>query len=221
MAIYQRLYDAFGPRRWWPAETAFEVMVGAVLTQNVAWRNVERAIASLKGTGLMDPMSLYQADQVHIERLIVPTRYYKTKARKLKALVTLVVERYGGDLNRMFSRPLGELRQELLGVYGIGPETADAILLYAGNLPIFVVDAYTRRIFHRLGVFPPDISYGAMQEYFQVHLPRDVALYNEYHALIDGLGHRLCLATRPRCGECPLVDECRYPGEEAVVNGSG
>ena len=218
LRVYQRLFDAFGSRHWWPAETAFEVMVGAVLTQNVAWRNVERAITALKEASLMTPAALYAAEQAEVERMIVPTRYYHTKAKKLKALVGLIVERYGGDLDLMFSQPLDGLRRELLGVYGVGPETADAILLYAGNLPVFVVDAYTRRIFSRLGLLAPDAGYQVMQTDFHAHLPREVPLYNEYHALIDALGHRLCLATRPRCGDCPLADGCPFP---ASGNGSG
>ncbi|MGE5554287.1 MAG: endonuclease III domain-containing protein [Betaproteobacteria bacterium] len=209
LAIYDRLYAWLGPRHWWPAETPFEVIVGAILTQSVAWRNVVRAIGNLKAAGLLDPWELYRAPVEEIERCIVPARFFKAKAKKLKAFMAHLCERYGGSLDRMWERPLEELRRELLGVYGLGPETVDSILLYAGGYPVFVVDAYTRRIFSRLGIFPEKISYQAMQEHFRRHLPAEVPLFNEYHALIDGLGHRLCRATDPRCGECPLSGVCR------------
>lgn len=208
--VFDRLYRHFGPRHWWPAETEFEVIVGAILTQSVAWRNVEKAIDSLKKAGLLDPLALYRATEEELWPLLRPTRYYQTKAKKLKAFVKHLVEEYGGDLAKMFSKPLHAMRQELLGIWGIGEETADSILLYAGRYPIFVVDAYTRRIFSRLGVFSPDVSYHEMQEHFMRHLPPDEPYYNEYHALIDALGNRLCFGQRPRCGECPLEDLCHY-----------
>ncbi len=179
-AIYDKLYAWVGPRHWWPAETPFEVVVGAILTQSVAWRNVVRAIENLKAAGLLDPWALHHAPVGEIERRIVPTRFYKAKAKKLKAFMAHLCERYGGSLERMWERPQEELRRELLGIYGLGPETVDSIMLYR-----------------------------AMQEHFRRHLPAEAPLFNEYHALIDGLGHRLCRATDPRCGECPLSDECQ------------
>ncbi|MEW6662033.1 MAG: endonuclease III domain-containing protein [Bacillota bacterium] len=214
LMVFQKLLDHYGPRHWWPAETEFEVMVGAVLTQNVAWRNVEKAIAALKEKGLMHPQGLYQADLPLLEELIVPTRYYKTKAKKLKALVELVIDEFGGNLAAMFNQPMQSLRSRLLQVYGIGPETADSILLYAAKKPIFVVDTYTGRIFHRLGVFPANASYQAMQNYFMGNLPHQTELYNEYHALIDCLGHRLCKVSNPGCPLCPLNNICRKENSE-------
>jgi endonuclease-3 related protein len=181
-------------------------MVGAVLTQNVAWRNVEKAIAALKQADLMNPEDLYNAEPTLLEELIVPTRYYKTKAKKLKALASLIVDEFGGNLAEMFNQPLLSLRPRLLQVYGIGPETADSILLYAAKKPVFVVDAYTKRIFSRLGVLPANSSYQSMQDYFMNNLPRQTELFNEYHALIDCLGHRLCKTTDPKCVLCPLND---------------
>lgn len=205
MEVYTRLYNHFGPRHWWPAETPFEVVVGAILTQSVAWRNVEKAIVNLKEAGLLSVEGLHQAEVEEIASLIVPTRYYRAKAKKLKAFINFLVEKYGGSLERLFAVPLDKLRPELLGLNGIGPETADSILLYAGEYPIFVIDAYTHRIFQRLGVFEPKVSYAEMQRFFMYHLPTDVKLFNEYHALIDALGNRLCRARKPTCQECPLL----------------
>jgi len=210
IAIYNKLLDYFGPRNWWPGETPFEVVVGAILTQSVAWRNVEKAINNLKEAGLLEVKALYRADPEEVARLIIPTLYYRMKAKKLKAFVTVLVERYRGDLDIMFDREMWQLRKELLALYGIGPETADSIILYAAEKPVFVVDAYTKRIFHRLGFFQPDIDYAGMQDFFMSHLPPDVALYNEYHALIVGIGNRLCANKKPACGGCPLKEVCRF-----------
>lgn len=207
--IYDRLFRHFGPRHWWPAETPFEVVVGAILTQSVAWRNVEKAIATLKDRELLTPQALYDAPVELIQECVIPTRYYVVKAKKLKSFVTHLVERYDGDLAVLMSQDLGRLRRELLGIWGLGPETVDSILLYAGNHPIFVVDAYTRRILVRLGVWPDNIAYDEMQRYFMSRLPADAPLYNEYHALLDGLGHHLCHASKPKCPGCPLLDICR------------
>jgi len=209
LRIYEQLLAYFGPRGWWPAETPWEVMVGAVLTQNVAWRNAEQAIANLKQAGFLELEALYRAEEARLAELIVPTRFYKAKARKLKVLAAHVMEKYGGDLGLLFSRPLWELRRELLGLWGLGPETVDSMLLYAGSYPVFVVDAYTRRIFSRLQLLPADAAYQEMQEFFLRWLPSDAGLFNEYHALIDALGHHICLARSPRCTVCPLQGECQ------------
>lgn len=210
MELYRRMLDHFGPRGWWPARTPFEVAVGAILVQSVSWSNAEAAIESLREAGCLEPGKLYRMDEAELAELIRPSLYYRQKARKLKAFVRLLVERFGGDMARMLAGETASVRRMLLGIHGIGPETADCILLYAGDHPIFVVDAYTRRIFARLGVWEDDITYEAMQEYFQRRLPPDVPLYNEYHALIDGVGSRYCKRTKPRCGECPLLSYCRY-----------
>ncbi|MFZ5640402.1 MAG: endonuclease III domain-containing protein [Bacillota bacterium] len=214
LKIYDKMLDFTGPRNWWPGETPFEVVVGAILTQSVAWRNVEKAINNLKSAGLLDIDALYQADTEEIAGHIIPTLYYRMKASKLKAFVTLLVEKYGSSLEQMFDQDLRQLRQELLAVYGIGPETADSIILYAAEKPVFVVDAYTKRIFHRLGIFPADIDYAGMQEFFMTHLDADVQLYNEYHAQIVGIGNRFCGNRKPACDRCPLNELCRFAKEK-------
>jgi endonuclease-3 related protein len=198
-----------GPRRWWPAKTPFEVMVGAVLTQAVAWRNVEKAIANLESYDLLIPENIYKTATEELEELLKPTRYYKMKTKKLQAMVRFVVEEYQGDLEVLFKEDLSSLRKRMLGIFGLGPETVDSILLYAGGLPIFVVDEYTKRIFSRMGWVEPKISYSELQQFFMQHLPADVQLYNEFHALIVGLGNQVC-HTEPQCTLCPLADSCQY-----------
>lgn len=188
----------------------FEVIVGAILTQSVAWRNVEIAIANLKEKELLDPVALLTAPDEVIEEAIRPTLYYRQKRRKLQAFCRHLLDKYQGDLTALFRRPLSELRAELLGIWGLGPETVDSILLYAGGLPTFVVDAYTKRIWARLGIHPEGIEYETLRAYFMDHLPPDVQLYNEYHALIVAVGNRYCRAKQPLCVECPLLVRCRY-----------
>ncbi|HBV99070.1 MAG: endonuclease [Peptococcaceae bacterium BICA1-7] len=209
--IYQKLYDHFGPRGWWPAETPFEVCVGAILTQNVAWRNVVKAIDALRKEGLLEADSLYLAPDEKVAELIRPTRYYNQKTRRLKDFCSLVVNRYSGSLESLLALPAGDLRRVLLGIKGIGKETADSIILYAARKPVFVVDAYTARIFGRLGIIPPGWSYDSLQSFFTENLPEKVDLFNEYHALIDGAGNRYCSGSTPRCGECPLGEMCKVP----------
>lgn len=206
----------FGPRNWWPADTPFEVCMGAILTQNVAWRNVVKAISALREEGLLSVESIYHAPVEKIGVLIRPTRYFNQKARRLKDFCGLVVEKYQSDLQRLFGLPVEDLRKELLGVKGIGKETADSIILYAANKPIFVVDSYTARIFSRLGIIPESWGYDRIQEFFTGSLPESVELFNQYHALIDGTGHYYCSGTPPRCGGCPLADCCRYRSELAT-----
>jgi endonuclease III related protein len=202
--VYRRLFDAFGPQQWWPGESPFEVIVGAVLTQNTSWRNVERAIKNLRDADLLDPKTLYDVPVEELEELIRPAGYYRIKARRLRSLLEFLVERYDGSLAAMFATSLPELREQLLAVHGIGPETADSILLYAGGLPSFVVDAYTYRVFARHGWIPFDADYHQIQDYIQGELPRDVPLYNEFHALLVRLGKDYCRKSNPKCGECPL-----------------
>lgn len=208
MHIYRLLFEKFGPQHWWPADTPFEVMVGAILTQFVSWKNVVQAIDQLKAAGLLSVTGIYAAETGQLEELIRCTRFYKQKAKKLKALCAHIVDKYAGELERFLALPKEILREELLSLYGIGPETADSIILYAANQPVFVVDSYTRRIFSRLGIFNPQISYQDMQRYFTAHLVEDVALFNEYHALIDHLGNGICLAKKPLCADCPLDTVC-------------
>jgi endonuclease-3 related protein len=205
----------FGHRHWWPGETPFEVAIGAILTQSVAWSNVEKAIAALKGAGMLSPAGILQADDSQLAALIRPSRYPNAKAAKLKAFVRHLQERYGGEMAAMAVGDPAVLRPELLRIWGVGPETADSILLYALEKPVFVVDAYTRRIFARLGHLAEDTGYAAMQEVFQSALPPDVPLYNDYHAQIVALGNNLCFLRKPFCGQCPLQDTCLYPTGQA------
>ena len=201
---YRRLFDVFGPQHWWPGETPFGVIVGAVLTQNTSWRNVERAIDNLRQADLLEPRALYDVPVEELEELIQPAGYFHVKARRLRSLLEFIVEQYDGSLEAMFRTELSELRGRLLGVHGIGPETADSILLYAGGLPSFVVDAYTHRVFARHGWIGFDADYHQIQDYSQGALPQDVQLYNEYHALLVRVGKDFCRKTNPKCAECPL-----------------
>lgn len=208
MDIYELMFSHFGARGWWPGDSLFEICIGAILTQSVSWKNVAKAIGNLRDAGLLDLYAIYESPIEEIEKRIVPTLYYRMKARKLKAFSKHVVENYQGNLQLMFHRNLPELREELLGIYGIGPETADSIILYAAEKPIFVVDAYTRRIFSRLGLFPEDYTYDQMQQFFMKHLKPDVQFYNEYHAQIVGVGNQFCGNKKPKCGECPIGILC-------------
>ncbi len=215
--LHRLLVDRFGPRHWWPAKSPFEVAVGAILTQAVAWRNVETAIARLEAAGLMSARAIAAADPERLAELVRPAGYYRAKAGKLRALAGHIVDRYGGRIEAMAARPLDELRPELLAIYGVGRETADAIILYAVGLPSFVVDAYTFRVFGRLGHWPEVFSrprYEDVRAFFQARLPADVAIYNDFHAQIDRIGHHFCLRTGPKCGECPLDAVCRREGAQ-------
>ncbi len=208
MEIYNKLFEHFGPRHWWPADTAFEMVMGAILTQNVSWRSAATAIENLKQDGILSLEGILSCDPADLAVLVRPARYHNQKAKKLQSFCRVIAAEFGGDLEAFLSQEMGILRERLLDIYGIGPETADCIILYAAEKPIFVVDAYTRRIFSRLGYFPEKISYEETQHFFMSNLPRDVALYNEYHAQIDALGHHTCLKSKPRCGECPVVCRC-------------
>jgi endonuclease III related protein len=180
-------------------------MIGAILVQNTSWKNVEKAIDRLREEDLLEPHALYAVPPAELEEMIRPAGYYRIKARRLHNLLAFLVERYDGDLDRMFATRLSTLREELLALNGVGPETADSILLYAGNLPVFVIDTYTHRILARHGWVEFDIDYDGLQEHFESHLPEDVALYNEYHALLVRVGHRHCRKT-PKCDGCPLAE---------------
>lgn len=210
LKVYERLYKTFGPQHWWPGETPFEVIVGAILTQNTNWGNVEKAISNLRTEAILSPEGLRDANHNHLAMLIKPSGYFNIKAGRLKHFIDYLYKRHGGSLKKMFSLDLMELRQELLQVKGIGPETADSILLYAGGYPVFVVDAYTVRIFQRLGILLEDVTYHEVQEIFMDTLNHDVDMFNEYHALIVSLGKELC-KPKPRCEGCPLLEEfCHY-----------
>jgi endonuclease-3 related protein len=203
--VFDRLYSHYGPRHWWPAESAFEVLIGAVLVQNTAWENVRKAIDRLRGEDLLEPHALYAVPLERLEELIRPAGYFRVKARRLHNLLEFLVERHGGSLEAMFRTALPELRESLLAVSGIGPETADSILLYAGGLPTFVVDAYTHRMLARHGWIGFDANYYQIQEHFEAGLPQDAALFNEYHALVVEVGKRHC-RKHPRCEGCPLAE---------------
>lgn len=205
LQYYQTLHSALGPQSWWPARTPFEVIVGAILTQNTSWTNVERAIARLRAARLLTPRAILRAPLPRLARLIRSSGYFRQKAKKLKAFALFLRDDSGGSLARMFRRPTAELREKLLAVHGIGPETADSILLYAGKHPVFVVDAYTRRMLERHGHAAPGDDYEAIQERFEHNLPRQVVLYNEYHALIVHTGKEWCRSKAPRCEQCPLA----------------
>ncbi|MGW8256374.1 MAG: endonuclease III domain-containing protein [Thermoguttaceae bacterium] len=206
LQVYECLLEAFGPQRWWPAETPFEVTVGAVLTQNTNWQNVEKAIGNLRRQDLLEAHALYNTPQEELEELIQPAGYFRVKTRRLRNLLQLIVERYQGSLADMFQTEPESLRQELLAISGIGPETADSILLYAGGLPVFVVDAYTKRVFARHGWIGFDADYHQLQQYVQTDLPLDARLFNEFHALLVHLGKHFCRKTKPKCAQCPLAN---------------
>lgn len=202
-AIGERLWRHYGPLGWWPAETPFEVVVGAVLTQNTAWSNVERAIANLKAAGLLAPAALLALPTEALAERIRPAGTYRVKARRLKALLAWL----GEDWEARLRGETEEVRAGLLSVPGVGPETADAILLYAVGHPTFVIDAYTRRVLRRVGVAPPHDTYEAWRAMFMAALPRDPQLYNEYHAGLVQLAKDHCRAA-PRCPGCPLLGLC-------------
>lgn len=205
--VYNRLHAAFGPQHWWPGETQFEVIVGAVLTQSAAWTNVEKAIANLKAAGALSPDGLRRLDEAELARTIRPSGYFNAKARKLKAFIELLYGHFGGSLDLLLARPAAELRVLLLATHGIGSETADSIILYAAGKPSFVIDAYTRRIFSRLGIAPERDTYDAWQRLFTSSLPPDAPLFNQYHALIVRLGKDVCRKL-PLCPSCPLHPVC-------------
>ncbi|MBW1709710.1 MAG: endonuclease III domain-containing protein [Deltaproteobacteria bacterium] len=203
--IYNRLIQSFGPQNWWPGESAFEVMVGAILTQNTAWSNVEKAITNLKTEKLLEPERLACFPKEKLALLIKPAGYYNLKADRLMNLINLIMTDDGGDPPLLLKRPPEQLRQDLLKVKGIGPETADSILLYAAGYPVFVIDAYTRRILGRHRLAEGNESYEDLQKLFMENLPHDPILYNEYHALLVHLGKHFCKPT-PICDGCPLEE---------------
>jgi endonuclease-3 related protein len=203
--IYASLFDHFGPQQWWPGETPLEVLVGAVLTQNTNWVNVSRAIGNLQEENLLSFAALDSLPEAVLAEKIRPSGYFNLKARRLKNLLALIrQEEPAGDLDLFFSRETSTLREKLLSVKGIGPETADSILLYVAQKPVFVVDAYTYRMLTRHGLIGQETDYAEMQELFMDTLPADVKLFNEYHALIVRLGKEYCKKSRPRCQQCPL-----------------
>ena len=205
--IYSSLFACYGPQNWWPGEGPFEVIVGAILTQSAAWGNVEKAIGNLKKAGALSPQALRSLPLSELSHLIYPSGYYNAKAIKLKAFAERLGEGYNNDLEELFSLPIPELRSELLSIHGIGQETADSIILYAAGRPVFVIDAYSRRIVRRLGLGVEGNSYESFQALFTENLPHDEALFNEYHALLVRHGKSACRRA-PICSECCLSPQC-------------
>jgi endonuclease-3 related protein len=212
--IYRRLFKRYGPQHWWPARTPFEVIVGAILTQSAAWTNVEKAIKNLSKAGTLSAGALRRIPAAELAGLIYSCGYYNVKARKLKAFAEWFGEQYNDSLDRLFAQDTVELRRQLLSIYGIGEETADSIMLYAGNKPVFVIDAYTRRITDRLGLAPSGKRYADYQTLFMTHLPADAVLFNEYHALMVRLAKEIC-RKQPRCGDCCLNPEITSGSEHS------
>ena len=202
--IYKDLYANFGPQHWWPAKTPFEVIVGAILTQSTSWNNVKKAIANLKKNQLLTKDALYRLSHPRLALLIRSAGYYNIKAKRLKAFLHFFFKDYGGSLRKMSQVDTLVLRKQLLSVNGIGPETADSILLYALDKPVFVVDSYTKRVLSRHRIIREDDDYEQVQNLFMQSLKKDVRLFNEYHALLVKLGKEFCLKRRPRCEICPL-----------------
>jgi len=221
--VYAALLTAFGPQGWWPVAGEYrkgdystprntaeaeEICVGAILTQNTAWKNVEKALECLRAKKLLSLNSIAKAEPAEIAECVRSSGYYNQKTKKLKAFAEFAEQ--NGGLGKLFALPAEELRGRLLAVKGIGPETADSMVLYAAKKPKFVVDAYTKRIFSRLGALEEKAAYDEFQRLFERSLPNEFALFNEYHALLVELAKRNCLKKEPRCGECPLVKQCAY-----------
>ena len=205
--LYQLLYRQYGPQRWWPSDSRFETIVGAILTQNTAWPNVERALANLKVAGALSPARIRELAQDELAALIRSSGYFNTKARKLKAFADVLGQRHYDDLDHLFDQEPRALRRELLSIYGIGEETADDIMVYAAHMPSFVIDSYTVRILSRLGIIEEKQRYHAVQALFHDNLPPDAGLFNEYHALLDRHAKETC-RKQPLCRDCCLLSLC-------------
>jgi endonuclease-3 related protein len=203
-AWYRALFRAYGPQGWWPGRSRFEVVVGAYLTQNIAWSNVARALRNLRQAGLLHPVRMQKAGASVVANLVRSAGYYNQKAERLLAFLRFLQDRHGGSLDRLFRQPLPDLRRQLLDLPGVGPETADSILLYAAKRPVFVIDAYTRRLLHRHGHLAREETYEDLRLRFEAALPADVDLFNEFHALIVRLAKERCRSGIPDCRGCPL-----------------
>jgi endonuclease III related protein len=202
--VFERLLSVHGPQHWWPADSPFEVIVGAILTQNTAWKNVKRAIGKLRDNHLLTADAIHAAPVESLATLIHSSGYYNQKARKLKVFCKHVQNHWGGNLHDFLGQDMAKLREELLSLHGIGPETADSIILYAGDQPSFVVDAYTYRIFQRHGWVPEAMDYEELRSFFMEALAPDAAFFQEYHALLVRTGHLYC-RPKPACNHCPLA----------------
>ena len=209
--IYRLLYDHFGPQDWWPGDTPFEVAIGAILTQNTNWKNVETAIENLKAKDLLSTQGIDSLTHEELCHLIRPSGYFRVKAKRLKNYINHIVNHYDGDFEKSLLGKISIKRQELTGINGIGPETADSILLYAAEKPIFVIDTYTKRVLMRHGLIGDNVTYDEVQslimENLSVEKPEEkVSLYNEYHALFVALGKNYCRPKNPVCDKCPLSE---------------
>ena len=203
LRIFYKLLEHYGPRKWWPAKTKFEVIVGAILVQSVTWENARIAVNNLKKEGLLSPQAILSASHEEIAAKIISSRFYNQKTEKLKSFCSNLMEHYDGSLSKMFSNTLADLREDLLHIKGIGSETADSILLYAGNKLSFVSDAYTKRWIERYGLFDGLSTYDQIREFFMNNLPGDLYIYNEYHALIVHHSKSICKLA-PQCHLCPI-----------------
>jgi len=212
LEIYYCLLNKYGHRDWWPSESDFETIIGAILTQNVSWKNAKLAINNLKNSDYLDLYKLQEMEEKEIADLIKSSRFYNQKAKKIKVIVNFIIQNYNGNIESMSKENIHILRIKLLNLWGFGEETVDSIILYACNLPIFVIDSYTKRIFSRLGYVNYNISYSQMQDFFMKNLPEDVYLYNDFHAQIVHLGN-ICCKKQPLCKECPLEKVCNYSVE--------
>lgn len=229
--IYTRLFTSLGPQYWWPMDKShhqqngsdprFEIIIGAILTQNTAWSNVEKAIQHLKQHHMLTPRAILNANDELLKKLINPSGFFNQKAKRLKIISHHLIDNYEGSLTSFFNQSVQTLRKELLSLHGIGPETADSILLYAGKKPVFVVDAYTKRICKRIPFPLNPESYDEIQQYFQDHLFKEyvdidelIQIYNEYHALIVELGKQYCKKQKPLCTDCPINTFCSYPQKQ-------
>ena len=204
LEIYNSLFDYFGPQGWWPSESALEMVVGAVLTQNTNWKNVRKALENLKKSDMLQLETLVTLSPEELANYIRPAGYYNLKAKRLLNLLAMIVREYDGSFDTLIEDDLDSCRQKLLQVNGVGEETADSILLYVGCQPIFVVDAYTHRVFSRHNLLPEETSYQEIQECFMDNLPADAGLFNEYHALIVKVAKEFCKRKNPLCHQCPL-----------------
>lgn len=214
LRILRLCHNHFGPLHWWPADSPFEVVIGAILTQNTAWTNVEQAINNLKQADVLSPYKLACLPSSQLETLIRPSGFYRQKSARLKNLAAHLVGSWHGNITDFCSGPLDSARARLLALPGIGPETADSILLYAAERPTFVVDAYTRRVFERIGLLKGLEQYEDIRRMFMQNLPVDARLFNEYHAQIVQLAKTFCRKSTPLCSGCPLSGECRYARQE-------
>ncbi|QSO45809.1 endonuclease III domain-containing protein [Alicyclobacillus mengziensis] len=220
LSVYHYLENAYGDLGWWPADTLEEMVIGAILVQNVSWKNTVKALSNLNRAGLLNFRALDAAGVQEVAELVIPTRFYNMKANRLKSFARHVTTQYEGVLQHMLQQPFEVLRKELLAIPGIGPETADDILLYGAKYPSFVVDAYTIRVLSRCGIIPEHVTYEELRAWFMAHLPHNVPMFNQFHALLDRLGNRVCLAKRPHCDECPLQEVCDLRLQERTLSQS-